>query len=75
LDVGVVGEAAMQGGEIDGAVMLVDLDGVAAAEGDVRAADSGEMGELACAADGRGERWRSRSGRLSRDRRTRVSGA
>ena len=36
---GAVGaEAVAHGGEVDGAVVLVDLDGVAAAEGDVRAA-------------------------------------
>ena len=46
------GEAVAHGGEVDGAVMLVDLDGVAAAEGDVRAAFAGEMGEDALAADG-----------------------
>jgi hypothetical protein len=45
-------EAVAHGGEIDGAMMLVDLDGVAAAEGDVRAAFAGEMGEDALAADG-----------------------
>ncbi|MCU1249099.1 MAG: hypothetical protein JWQ49_2128 [Edaphobacter sp.] len=38
LDVGVREEAVAHGGEVYGAVMLVDLDGVAAAEGDVRAA-------------------------------------
>src|SRR6266851_2962294 len=52
---GAVGaEAVTHGGEVDGAVMLVDLDGVAAAEGDVRAAFSGEMGEDALTADGAG---------------------
>ena len=54
LDIAVGGEAIAHGGEVDGAVMLVDLDGVAAAEGDVRAAFSGEMGEEALAADGAG---------------------
>jgi hypothetical protein len=34
-NVGLGGEAVAHGGEVDGAVMLVDLDGVAAAEGDV----------------------------------------
>ena len=52
LDVGVEGEAVAHGGEVDGAVVLVDLDGVAAAEGDVGAAFAGEMGEDALAADG-----------------------
>lgn len=46
------GEAEAEVGEVDGAVMLVDLDGVAAAEGDVRAAFAGEMGEDALTADG-----------------------
>ena len=46
------GEAVAHGGEVDGAMVLVDLDGVAAAEGDVRAAFSGEVGEDALAADG-----------------------
>ena len=52
LDVGVLGEAVAHGGEVDGAVTLVDLHGVAAAEGDVGAAFAGEMGEDAVAADG-----------------------
>ena len=47
-----VGEAVAHGGEVDGAVVLVDLDGVAAAEGDVGAAFAGEVGEDALAADG-----------------------
>ena len=34
-------EAGAHGGEVDGAVVLVDLDGVAAAESDVRTAFSG----------------------------------
>jgi hypothetical protein len=34
--------------------MLVDLDGVAAAEGDVRSAFAGKVGEDALAADGTG---------------------
>ena len=44
-------ETVAHGDEVDGAVMLVDLDGVSAAEGDVRAAFAGEMGEDALAAD------------------------
>ena len=49
---GTVGlEPVAHGGEVDGAVVLVDLDGVAAAEGDVRAAFAGEVGEDALAAD------------------------
>ncbi len=51
-DGSVGGEALAHGGEVDGAVVLVDLDGVAAAEGDVGAAFSGEVGEDALAADG-----------------------
>ena len=38
------GEAVAHGGEVDGAVVLVDLDGVAAAEGDVGAAFAGRGG-------------------------------
>ena len=45
-------EAVAHGGEVYGAVVLVDLDGVAAAEGDVGPADAGEVGEDALAADG-----------------------
>ena len=52
VDVGVGHEAVAHGAEVDGAVVLVDLDGVAAAEGDVGAAFSCEMGEDAVAADG-----------------------
>ncbi len=52
---GTVGEETVaHGGEVDGAVVLVDLDGVAAAEGDVGAAFAGQMGEDALAADGAG---------------------
>jgi hypothetical protein len=52
---GAVGaEAVAHGAEIYWAVMLVDLDGVAAAEGDVRAADACEVREDALAADGAG---------------------
>ncbi len=54
VDVAVGGEAVAHGGEVDGAVVLVDLDGVAAAEGDVGAADAGEVREDALAADGAG---------------------
>ena len=54
LNIAVGDEAGVHGGEVYGAVMLVDLDGVAAAEGDVRAAFSGEVGEDALAADGAG---------------------
>ncbi len=50
--VGVGQEAVAHGGEVDGAVVLVDLDRVSAAEGDVRAAFSREVGEDALAADG-----------------------
>src|SRR5277367_1827858 len=51
VDVGVRQEAVAHGGEVDGAMVLVDLDGVAAAEGDVRAAFSCEMGEDVLAAN------------------------
>jgi len=44
-------KAVAHGGKVDGAVVLVDLDGVASAKGDVRAAFAGEMGEDAFAAD------------------------
>ena len=47
-------EAVAHGGEVDGAVMLVDLDGVAAAESDVGATFAGKMGEDALAADAAG---------------------
>ena len=50
-DVGVGLEAGLEGGEVDGAAVLVDLDGVAAAEGDVWASRAGEVGEDALAAD------------------------
>ena len=59
-DVAVGEEAVAHGGEVDGAVMLVDLDGVAAAEGDVGTAFSGEVGEDALATDGAG--WVRRGG-------------
>ena len=48
------GEAGAHGGEVDGAVVLVDLDGVSAAEGDVRTAFSGEVREDPLVADGAG---------------------
>ena len=51
-DVAMGSEAVAHGGEIYGAMVLVDLDGVAAAEGDVRTAFSGEVGEDAVTADG-----------------------
>lgn len=51
-DVAVGCEAGVHGFEVDGAVMLVDLDGVAAAEGDLRAVFAGEVDEDALAADG-----------------------
>ena len=54
LNIAVGEETVAHGGEVDGAVVLVDLDGVAAAEGDVRAADAGEVREDALAADGAG---------------------
>jgi hypothetical protein len=38
-------EAGAEGGEIDGAMVLVDLDGIAAAESDVGAVLAGEVGE------------------------------
>jgi hypothetical protein len=51
-DVAVGSETVAHGGEVNGAVMLMDLNGVAAAERDVRAAFTGEMGEEALGADG-----------------------
>jgi len=52
---GAVGlEASAHGGEVDGAVVLVNLDGVSAAESDVRAAFAGEVREDALVADGAG---------------------
>ena len=50
-NLGVRREAATEGGEIDGAMVFVDLDGVAATESNVSAALSGEVGEDALAAD------------------------
>ena len=47
-------EAVAHGAEVDGAVVLVDLDGVAAAEGDVRAAFTGKVREDALATDDAG---------------------
>src|SRR5579864_7748428 len=51
LDVGMGGKAGAHGGEVDGTVMLMDLDGVAAAEGDVSAILASKVGEDALAAD------------------------
>jgi hypothetical protein len=51
-DGAVRGETSAHGGEVDGTVVLVDLDGVAAAEGDMRAAFSGQVREDSLAADG-----------------------
>ena len=39
-------------GEVDGTMVLVNLDGVSAAEGDLGAANSAEMGKLTLLADG-----------------------
>src|SRR6266702_843061 len=50
-DVGVGCEPGAHGGEVDRAVVLVDLDRIAAAEGDVRTVLAGEMGEFSLAAD------------------------
>ena len=47
------GRGGRAGGEVDGAVVLVNLDGVAAAEGDVGAAFATKMGEVVLAADAR----------------------
>ena len=44
-------EAGFELGEVEGVVVLVDLDGVAAAEGDVGALVSGEVAEDALATD------------------------
>jgi len=44
-------EACRQRGEIDGAIVLVDLHGVAAAEGDVGAGIAGERTKITLAAD------------------------
>ena len=41
VDVGVGGETVAHGDEVNGAMVLVNLDGVAAAESDVRAAIAG----------------------------------
>ena len=51
-DLTVGGEAVAHGGEVHGTAVLVDLNGVAAAEGDVRAALAGEVSEETLAADG-----------------------
>ena len=50
-DLAVGAQAVGGGGQVDGAVMLVDLDGVATAESDVRTAFAAKMGEVAQAAD------------------------
>jgi hypothetical protein len=57
-NISVGGEAVTHGVEVYGAMVLVDLDGVAAAESDVGTAFSGEVGEDALAADGTGRVWR-----------------
>ncbi len=78
-DLAVGAEALGGGGEVDGAVVLVDLDGVAAAEGDVRAAFAAQVGEVAALADlaVRDGAWRrrSRSARSARDPRRAGCGA
>ena len=51
-DLSVRGEAITHGGKVDGALVLVDLDGVATTEGDVGTAFAGEVGEEALPADG-----------------------
>lgn len=50
-DVAVRFQAGFESGEIDGAMALVNLNGVAAAEGNVRAAFSAKMAEVAREAD------------------------
>jgi hypothetical protein len=50
-DFAVGAKALGGGGEIDGAVVLVDLDRIAAAEGDVRTSFATQMGEIAALAD------------------------
>ena len=50
-DVAVRAEAVAHGGEVHGTMVLMDLDGVAAAEGDVGAALACEVGELPVGAD------------------------
>ena len=54
VDVGVRREALVHGGKIDRTMVLVDLDGVAAAKGDVRAAFTGKVREDALATDDAG---------------------
>ena len=51
LNVRVSAEASLERGEVDGSVVLVDLHGVAAAEGNVGAVLAGEVSEDALAAD------------------------
>ena len=45
-------ESAFQVYEVDRAVMLMDLNGVASAEGDLRTGRSGKMGKLPQSANG-----------------------
>lgn len=54
VDVCVRRESIAHGSEVDWAMVLVNLNRVAAAEGDVRAAFAGEVGEEALSADGAG---------------------
>ena len=51
-DLAVRSEAVAHGGEVDRAMVLVDLDGVASAERDVGTAFAGEMSEVALATEG-----------------------
>src|SRR6185437_7941908 len=50
-DIAVGTEAVGSGGQVDGAMMFVDLDGVAAAESDMRSAFATKMGKVAQSAD------------------------
>ena len=59
-DFAVGSEAVGGSGEIDRAVVLVNLDGVAAAQCDVGAAFAAEMGEVAGATDRAIGIWRDR---------------
>ncbi len=60
-DVGVVGEAELECGQVEGAMVFVDLDRVSAAKSDVRPALAGKVREDATGADGAaGERRRGR---------------
>ena len=56
-DLAVGAKASFKGGEVDGAVVLMDLDGVVAAEGDVGATFSAEVAEVAGGADFAGRVW------------------